>query len=101
MRIKDLVKPSEQTLLICRAQCKDCSSNNTGLTSRKLATRLKGHRSAIRNYNIKASLMAAHCADTGHDFYLAEAEILCQASDRTARFLKKRVSAMKIQTTSV
>ncbi len=33
----------------CRAQCKDYSSNYTGQTSRRLATRIKEHRSAIRN----------------------------------------------------
>ncbi len=89
MRIKDRVDPSEQSSIIYRAQCKDCSSNYTGQTSRKLTTRLKERRSAIRNCNIKASLMAAHCVDTGHDLNLAEAKILSHASSWTARLFKE------------
>ncbi len=89
MRIKDRVYPSEQSSISYRAQCKDCSSNYTGQTSKKLATRLKEHRSAIRNCNIKASLMAAHRMDTGHDFNLAEAKILSHASSWTARIFKE------------
>ncbi len=34
---------------------------------RTLATRTKEHLSAIRNCNVKASLMASHCVDTGLD----------------------------------
>ncbi len=89
MRIKDRVDPSKQSSIIFRAHCKDCSSNYTGQTSRKLATRLKEHRSAIRNCNIKAPLMAAHCGDTGHDFNLAEAKILSHVSSWTARLFKE------------
>ncbi len=59
MRIKDRVDPSKQSSIIYRAQCKDCSSYYTGQTSRKLATRSKKHRSAIRNCNIKAWIRAA------------------------------------------
>ncbi len=88
MRIKDQVEQSEQSSIIYRAQCKDCSGNYTGQTSRKLATRLKKHRSAIKNCNIKASLMAAHCVDTDHDFNLAEAKIHSHASSWTARLFK-------------
>ncbi len=89
MRIKDPVDPSEESSIIYGAQCKDCSCNYTGQTSRKLATRLKEHRSAIRNCNIKASLMAAHCVYTGHGFNLAEAKILSHASSWTARLFKE------------
>ncbi len=99
MRIKDRVDPSEQSSILYRAQCKDCCSNNTGQTSRKLATRLKEHRSAIGNCNSKAPLMAAHCVDTGHDFNLADAKILSHTSSWTARLFKKRGSVMKIQST--
>ncbi len=75
--------------IIYRAQCKDWSSNYTGQSSRKLATRLKEHRSTIRNCNIKASLMAAHCVDTGHDLNLAETKILSHANSCTARLFKE------------
>ncbi len=89
MRIKGRVDPSEQSSIICRAQCKDCSSNYTGQASRKLVTRLKEHRSAIRNCNIKASPMAAHYVDTGHGFYLAETKILSHAYSWTVRLFKE------------
>ncbi len=64
MRINDRIDSSEQSSIIYRALCKDCSSNYTGQTSRKLTTRIKEHRSAIRNCNVKASLMNSHCVDT-------------------------------------
>ncbi len=43
MRVKDQIDSSEQSLIIYRAQCKDCSSNNIGETSRMVGTRLKEH----------------------------------------------------------
>ncbi len=87
MGIKNRVDPSEQSSIIYRAQCKDCFSNYTGQTPRKLSTRLNETPSAIRNCNIKASLMATHCVDTGQDFNLAEAKILSHASSWTAKLL--------------
>ncbi len=76
MGSKDRIDPREQSSIIYRAQCKDCSSDYTGQTSRRLATRIKEHRSGIRNGNVKAFLMASHCVDTGHTFDLAETKIL-------------------------
>ncbi len=61
----------------------------TGQTSRNLATRIKEHRSAIRNYNMKASILASHCVDAGHMFDLAETKILSNASSWTTRLFKK------------
>ncbi len=89
MRFKDRIDLSEQSSIIYRAQCKDCSSNYPGQTLRKLATRIKEHRSAIRNCNVKASLMASHCVDTSHTFDLAETKILSHASSWTARMFKE------------
>ncbi len=66
MRIKDRIDPSEQSPIINKAKRNKCSSNYTGQTSRKHATRINEHRSAVRNCNVKASLMASHCVDTGH-----------------------------------
>ncbi len=43
MKIID-ANPSEQSSIMYRAQCKDCSCNYTGQASRKLATRIKEHR---------------------------------------------------------
>ncbi len=89
MRIKDRIDPSEQSSIIYRAQCKDCSSNYTGQTSRRLATRIKEHRSAIRNCNVKGSLMASHCVDTSHSFDPAETKILSHANSWAARLFKE------------
>ncbi len=75
MRIKHQIDQSEQPPIIYRAQCKECSSNYTGQTSRKLATRIKEHRSAIRKCNVKTSRMASQCVDTGHIFHLDETKI--------------------------
>ncbi len=85
VRGKDRIDKSEQPSIICRAQAEDCSSNYTEQTSRKLATRIKGHRSALRNCNFKASLMASHCVDTGHIYDLAETKIFSHASSWAAR----------------
>ncbi len=76
MGIKDRVDPGEQSSIIYRAQGNDCSSNYTEQTSRKFATRIM----AINNCNIKVALMASHFVDNGHDFDLAEANILSYTS---------------------
>ncbi len=55
-RIKDRIDPIEKSSVIYRAQ--DCSSDYTRQISRRLATRIKEHRSAISYFNIKAFLMA-------------------------------------------
>ncbi len=89
MRIKDPVDPSEQSSIIYRAQCKDSSSNYIGQASKTFTKRLKEHRSAIRNFNMKTSLMASHCVDTGHNFELAEAKIHVRANRWTARIFKE------------
>ncbi len=88
MRIKDRIDPSEQSSIIYRAQCKDCPSNYAGQTSRRLATRIKEHRSAMRNCNVKASLMVSNCVDSGHAFDLAETKIFSHASRWTASLFK-------------
>ncbi len=42
------IDPSEQSLIIYKALCMDCFSNYTGQASRKIATRIKDHRTAKR-----------------------------------------------------
>ncbi len=49
--IKDWINPIEHSSISYGAQRKSCSSNITGHTSRKLATRIKEHRSAISTPN--------------------------------------------------
>ncbi len=63
--------------------------SSTEPSARKLATLLKEHRSVIRNCNIKASLMAARCVDTGHDVNLVETKILGHVNSWTARLFKE------------
>ncbi len=89
MRIKDRIDPIEQSSIIYRAQCKDCSGYYTGQTSKRLATRIKEHRSAISNCNVKAFIMASNCVDTGHTFDLAEAKILSHVSSWTAHLFRE------------
>ncbi len=91
MRIKDRIDQSGQSSIIYRAQFKDCSNNYTGQTSRKLTTglRIKEHRPAIRNCNVKTSLMAPHCVDTGRIFDFDETKILSHANSWTTRLLKE------------
>ncbi len=72
MRIKDLIDHNEQSSIIYRAQCKECSSSYTGQASKKLATRIKEYCSGIINCHVKTSLLASHCVDIGRSFDLAE-----------------------------
>ncbi len=65
------------------------SGNYTGQTSRRLVTRIKEHRLAIRNCNVKASVMSSRCADTGHIFDLAGTRILNHGNRWTARLFKE------------
>ena len=79
--VKDRVPLAEQTNVIYQVPCKDCSSRYTGLTTRRLETRLKEHSSAVRNENVKASLMAAHCQKTKHTFDFEATSILARAGN--------------------
>ncbi len=89
MRIKDRVDLSEQPSIIYRDQCKEYSSECTGQISRKLVARIEENRSGIRNCNVKASPMAAHCVDNGQTFDLAETKILSHANSWMARLFKE------------
>ncbi len=89
IRIKNRIDQSEQPLIIYRAQCMDCSSKYTGQTSKKLATRAKAHWSALRNCDLKTSLMASHFVDTGHIFDLDETNILSHTNSWTTRLFKE------------
>ncbi len=89
MGTEDIIDQREQSSIIFRAQCKDCSSNYTGQTSRKLATRIKQHRPNIRDCNVKTALMASHCEGTDHVFDPDETKVLNHTNSLTARLFKE------------
>ncbi len=97
MRVKDQIDLSEQSLIIYRVQCKDYSSNYTGQTSRMVGTRLKEHRLAIRNCNVKASPMASHCVETGHVFALGKTKFPAKPISGQRAYSYKLGSQIKIQ----
>ncbi len=61
-----------------------------------MPTRIKEDRSAIRNCNVKTSLIAPHCVDTGRIFDLDETKILSHTNSWTARLLKEAWLSKKI-----
>ncbi len=65
------------------------ASRNKLSTSRKIVTRFKEHRAAIRNYTTKASFMASQREDTGHDIDLTEVKILSHAISWTTSSFKE------------
>ncbi len=69
-----------QSSIIYRDQCKDCTSEYTGQTSMKLATRTSERRAAKRNSNVKVSLMETHFAET---------KTFTHANSWTARLFKE------------
>ncbi len=65
------------------------ASLNKLSTSRGIATRLKEHSAAIRNYTIEALFMASQREDTAHDIDLTKVKILSHAISWTTSSFKE------------
>nr|VZI25494.1 unnamed protein product [Spirometra erinaceieuropaei] len=84
MRPKTPLPPGETTNVIYRIQCSSCEINYIGETGKRLQTRVKEHMRAVRRMD-QLSLVAEHCANSGHTFAFQSAEILGRGNDRVTR----------------
>ncbi|BHF62888.1 hypothetical protein SprV_0200587600 [Sparganum proliferum] len=97
MRPKAPLPPGETTNAIYRIQCKSCEANYIGETGKRLLTRVGEHMRAVRRMD-PLSLVAEHCADSGHTFAFQNVKILGRGSDRVAR---ETIEAWHTGTTSI
>ncbi|BHF84777.1 hypothetical protein SprV_0902792900 [Sparganum proliferum] len=84
MRPKAPLPPGETTNVIYRIECNSCEANYIGETGKRLQTRFGEHMKAVRRMD-PLSLVAEHCADSGHMFAFQHFKILGRGSDRIAR----------------
>ncbi|VDL91482.1 unnamed protein product [Schistocephalus solidus] len=86
MRIKERLKPNEQSGIVYRIPCQNCSCNYTGQTGRMLGSRIHEHKLAVR-WSDGLSKVAAHTYETGHEFNFTAAMIIAHATCKTSREL--------------
>ncbi|BHF65157.1 hypothetical protein SprV_0200816600 [Sparganum proliferum] len=84
MRPKTPLPPGEITNVIYRIQCSSCEANYIGETGKRLQTRVGEHMRAVRRMD-QLSLVAEHCANSGHTFAFQSVEILGRGNDRVTR----------------
>nr|VZI00979.1 unnamed protein product [Spirometra erinaceieuropaei] len=84
MRPKTPLPRGETTNVIYRIQCSSCNMNYIGETGKRLHTRVAEHMRAVRRMD-PLSLVAEHCANSGHTFAFQNAEILGRGNDRITR----------------
>ncbi|BHF62483.1 hypothetical protein SprV_0301040100 [Sparganum proliferum] len=84
MRPKTPLPPGEMTNVIYRIQCSSCEMKYIGETGKRLQTRVGEHMRAVRRMD-QLSLVAEHCANSGHTFAFQSAEILGRGNNRVTR----------------
>ncbi|BHF79413.1 hypothetical protein SprV_0702253300 [Sparganum proliferum] len=97
MRPKAPLPPGETTNVIYRIQCNSCEANYIGETGKRLQTRVGEHMRAVRRMD-PLSLVAEHCADSGHTFAFQHVKILGRGSDHVVR---ETIEAWHTGTTSI
>ncbi|VDN27302.1 unnamed protein product, partial [Dibothriocephalus latus] len=86
MRIKDRLNTSEQSDVVYHIPCLNCPINYTAQTGRKLGSRIREHKSAVRRGD-PLSQVAAHIYETGHEFNFTAAKVIAHAGSKTGREL--------------
>ncbi|BHF84624.1 hypothetical protein SprV_0902777500 [Sparganum proliferum] len=86
MKIKDRLKPEEQSGVVYRIPCQNCPCNYTGQTGRMLGSRIHEHKLAVRRGDA-LSQVAAHTYEMGHEFNFAATKIVAHAGNKTGREL--------------
>nr|VZH96101.1 unnamed protein product [Spirometra erinaceieuropaei] len=83
MKIKDCLKPEEQSGVVYRIPCQNCPCNYTEQTGRMLGSCIHEHKLAVRRGDA-LSQMPAHTYEMGH---FAATEIVAHAGNETGREL--------------
>ncbi|BHF78565.1 hypothetical protein SprV_0602167800 [Sparganum proliferum] len=83
-RVKDPIPKEQQTNVIYRIPCANCSSVYVGHTGRRLGTRINEHKLAIRRRD-PLSLVFAHAIECDHRFNWEGTEVIASANTKQAR----------------
>ncbi|BHF61667.1 hypothetical protein SprV_0100464200 [Sparganum proliferum] len=83
-RIKDPLPKEQQTNVIYRIPCSNCSCVYVGHTGRSLGTRIKEHKLAVRRRD-PLSLVFAHALECDHRFNWDGTEVVAMANTKRAR----------------
>ncbi|BHF78274.1 hypothetical protein SprV_0602138700 [Sparganum proliferum] len=83
-RVKDSIPKEEQTNVIYRIPCANCSCVYVGHTGRRLGTRINEHKLAIRRRD-PLSLIFAHALQCDHRFNWDNTEVIATANTKRAR----------------
>ncbi|BHF71567.1 hypothetical protein SprV_0401462600 [Sparganum proliferum] len=86
MKIKDPLKPEEQSGVVYRIPCQNCPCNYTGQTGRMLGSRIHEHKLAVRQGDA-LSQFAAHTYEMDHEFPFAATKIVANTGNKTGREL--------------
>nr|VZI39727.1 unnamed protein product [Spirometra erinaceieuropaei] len=83
-RVKDPIPKEQQTNVIYRIPCANCSCDYVGHTGRRLGTRINEHKLAIRRRD-PLSLVFAHALECDHRFNWEGTEVVAMANTKHAR----------------
>ncbi|BHF63431.1 hypothetical protein SprV_0200642300 [Sparganum proliferum] len=83
-RVKDPIPKEQQTNVIYRIPCANCSSVYVGHTGRRLGTRINEHKLAIRRRD-PLSLVFAHALECDHRLDWEGTEVIASANTKQAR----------------
>jgi hypothetical protein len=81
---KDRTDGNNKNNVIYQIDCENCNKYYIGQTGRKLSTRIKEHKAAIRRHD-PLSLISIHEDQEGHKFNLETVRILARGNTRHAR----------------
>ncbi|BHF74012.1 hypothetical protein SprV_0401709600 [Sparganum proliferum] len=82
--VKDPLSKEQQSNVIYRIPCANCSCDYVGHTGRRLGTRINEHKLAIRRRD-PLSLVFAHSLECDHRFNWEGTEIVARANTKQAR----------------
>nr|VZI28983.1 unnamed protein product [Spirometra erinaceieuropaei] len=86
MKIKDRLKPEEQSGVVYRIPCQNCHCNYTGQMERMLGSRIHEHKLVVRRGDA-LSQVAAHTYEMGHELNFADTKIVAHAGNKRGREL--------------
>nr|VZI26832.1 unnamed protein product [Spirometra erinaceieuropaei] len=95
--VKDNVAKEQQSNVICRIRCANCSYGYVGHTGRRIGTRINEHKLAIRRRD-PLSIVFAHALECGNRFNGEETEVVATANNKQAR---EFLEAWNPKTTSI
>ncbi len=82
------LKDEEESRAVFRLNCEECTSFVVVETSKRLMTRIQGHKSAVRRHGINSHTWA-HMSESGHVVGFKKAKVKPQAKSKGSRLVKE------------